>query len=77
MILNKYYILKLGTPAIDPYLAHTVENINTVRTNNKKPNKFAVKLPIGASVPAMFNAWTEYNHSEILIEMEKAEWNIQ
>lgn len=74
MILNKYYIITLGTPALDPYLVHTIEDITTVRTNNTNPNKFVVKLPVGAVKPTMFNAWPEYNHTEILIEMAKAEW---
>ncbi len=74
MILNKYYIIQLGSPAIDPYLVHTIESAESVRTNNISPNKFVVKLPVGASVPEIFNAWLEYNHAGILIEMAKPEW---
>lgn len=74
MLENKYFIITLGSPAIDPYLAFTVEGADTLRSNLSSPNKFVVKLPKGSEVPEMFNAWPEYDHAGIIIQMQGSDW---
>ena len=73
MIENKYFIASLPAPALKVILKHCVENINTVR-KSIDGSKAVFKLPLGTDKPASFNAFTEYNHENILIEMATSEW---
>lgn len=73
MITNKYYILNLPEPALNAILSHCVESAETARSN-KDNTKHVVKLPIGSGVPAVLKSKTEYNHTEILQELNTSEW---
>lgn len=73
MINNQYFIASLPDPALKAILKQCVENINTVR-KSLDGTKAVFKLPLGATKPASFNAFTEYTHSEVLIELAKPEW---
>lgn len=75
MIANKYYILTVNEAVLKPYLEHSVEGEDdSIMTNNKTPNKYIIKLPVGAVKPAMFNAWPELDHEQFRIENRKDEW---
>ena len=52
---------------------HTVENINTLRSNNNK-TKHIVKLPVNSKIPVILQNKVYYNHDEILIELKNPEW---
>lgn len=73
MINNKYFIIELPSPALSAILSHCVESSNTVRKNNTG-TKAVVKLPVGANVPNILKSKTEYNHAEILTELNEPEW---
>ena len=73
MILNKFFLINLPEPGLNVILKHTVENINTVRSNNDK-TKHIVKLPVNSEIPVLLQNKTPYNHDEISIELSKPEW---
>lgn len=71
---NRYFIASLPAPALKVILKHCVESIDSVRYSVDGSNA-VFKLPIGAEKPSSFNAFTEYTHEEILIQMAKPEWS--
>jgi len=70
---NQYFIASLPTPALEAILKSCVENINTVRYSLDK-SESVFKLPFGATKPGSFNAFTEYTHEQIMVEMRTPEW---
>lgn len=72
MITNKYYIIPTALPDnIKPFL---VGNDNTHRLN-KTGTKAVVKRRYNDNeTRPEFNAFLEYDHASILIEMQKPEW---
>lgn len=75
MIENKYFIASLPAPALKVILKQCVESIDTVR-HSLDGSKTVFKLPVGAEKPASFNAFTEYNHEQILTQMASSEWTL-
>ena len=72
-IRNKYIIL----PIADLTTARLVLIVGKKATQRKNlaGTKYVVKLPVDVQIiPNIFNSYTIYNHSEILIEMRKSEW---
>lgn len=70
---NRYYILPY--PNVNSAIWDiVVESPATLRTN-LQGNKCVVKLFMGDDRQhQMLNGFTEYTHSEILVEMAKPEW---
>jgi len=70
--MNDYYILSSGELN---FLQNNeiVENENTIRWNNNK-TKFVCKTKIGIIEAPFMISHKKFTHSEILIELKKAEW---
>ncbi len=66
MIQNKYFIINLPEPGLNAILEHTIENINTLRSNNDK-TKHIVKLPVGSTIPNSLQNKTSYNHDKYIV----------
>ncbi len=71
--MRKYFITSLPTPGLEAILSHCLEDINTVRYS-LDDSMVVFKLAAGVEKPSSFNAFTEYTHETILIEMAKPEW---
>lgn len=71
--MNDYYILSSGQLN---FLEHSeiVENVNSIRWNNNN-TKFVVKTKIGIVDAPFMIPQKKFTHSEILIELKKAEWS--
>ena len=74
MILNKYFILNLPEPALNAILTHVVGTVESQR-KSLDGKKTVVKLPVGASIPAVLQNKTAYTHSEILQQLSSPEWS--
>ena len=73
MIKNLYFIISLPEPALDAILTHCVGKAETQR-KSLDGKKTVVKLPVGASIPAVLQNKTAYSHSEILEQLSSPEW---
>jgi len=70
--MNEYYILPTGMlNVLDNY--DVVETLETVRYN-LNGTKFVCKTRSGVTNPPFMNPHTAKTHSEVLVEMAKAEW---
>jgi len=74
MIQNKYFIISLPEPALNAILTHIVGTAESQR-KSLDGKRTVVKLPVGASIPAVLQNKTAYNHDQILLEMAKPEWS--
>ena len=70
--MNDYYILAIGQLNLLER-SEIVENLQTVRYN-LAGNKFLVKTKLGVSNTQFMNPNLKLTHSEVLIELAKAEW---
>lgn len=74
MITNRYFILPIPHSPNSSLWDIVVERPDTVR-KNKNNTKMLVKLYVGDdNTHGILNGLQEYTHAEILVELEKAEW---
>ena len=75
MITNKYYIVDLSDIHLEHILECTVGSIATARKSLDE-TKIVVKLPYdNDNIPECCSHLQYYTHEEILVEMQKPEWN--
>jgi len=68
---NKYFIV--NTADVSNYESYIVDK-NNIRVSNDG-TKSVIKLPYNqVNIPDVFSSLIIYDHTGILIEMEKAEW---
>lgn len=71
---NKYYIIPTALPS--EIKAHIVGGGLTSRTNKNGTKAVAKRFMDDNEDRPQFNAFIEYTRDEILIELEKPEWQI-
>lgn len=77
MITNRYFILPLPHSPNSSLWNLTVQTFDTARKNNLN-TKIVVKLYEGDEENhPILNGIQEYTHAQILVELAKAEWQIE
>lgn len=74
--MNRYFIIPLPFQYIAELTTIIVGELESQRTNNNS-NKMVVKLEQGDIIQhEILEGLLEYNHAEILIELQKPEWEV-
>lgn len=63
---NTYFFIRLPEPAFNAILKHTIESKESAI--KLWDDSYLVKLPMDADIPSVLNAYTPYNHADMLIE---------
>jgi len=74
MIRNKYYIIPTALP--NNIKSHIVGGGDTSRTNKTGTKAVVKRFVTDNEDRPQFNAFREFTHAEILVELEKPEWII-
>ena len=72
---NIYFIIEKKSLLIPEVLSVCIEDsIENMRKSNNG-EKLAFKLPSGNTIPVFLQSIKSFTHSQILLELSKAEWN--